>query len=171
MRELLFCNSLGLKYWSYFLKRQLLPHLFRTFPKLNGSCAHLLHQVIKWHANVVALRNDADQLRTVFFMNHLLCMIWITSHLKQCMRRREVLEIQAIRSNDPNDWRAFKNCRNSVNNEIKLTKQRYYKEAFYECVGNQRKTWGVINEFTSRKSKSSFVNEIKCEGVSIIDSP
>ena len=33
-----------------------------------------------------------------------------------------------------------------------------------------RKTWGVINELTSRKSKSSFVNEIKCEGVLIADS-
>ena len=65
-----------------------------------------------------------------------------------------------------------KNCRNSVNNELKLAKQRYYKleRAFHECVGNPRKTWGIINEFTSRKSKSSFVNEIKCEGVSITDS-
>jgi hypothetical protein len=33
-----------------------------------------------------------------------------------------------------------------------------------------RKTWGVINELTSRKSKSCFVNEIKCEGVLIADS-
>jgi hypothetical protein len=57
-----------------------------------------------------------------------------------------------------------------VNNEINLAKQRYYKEAFHECVGNPRKTWGVLNELTSRKSKSSFVNEIKCEGVLIADS-
>ena len=95
---------------------------------------------------------------------------WITSHLKQCMHRRDVLKILLDSLNDPNDWRAFKNCRNSVNNEIKLAKQRYYKEDFHECVGNPRKTWGVINELTSRKSKSSFVNEIKCEGVSITDS-
>ena len=64
---------------------------------------------------------------------------WITSHLKQCMHRRNVLKIQEIRSNDPNDSRAFKNCRNSVNNEIKLAKQRYYKEVFHECVGNRAK--------------------------------
>jgi hypothetical protein len=33
-----------------------------------------------------------------------------------------------------------------------------------------RKTWGVINELISRKSKGSFVNEIKCQGVLIADS-
>ena len=65
----------------------------------------------------------------------------------------------------------FKRCRNDVNNQIKLAKGDYYKKAFDGCVGDPNKTWGVINELTSRNSKSSFVKEIKLEDVTVTDSP
>ena len=83
------------------------------------------------------------------------------------MHKRDALNIKAIRSNDSADWHAFKCCRNDVNNQIKLAKENYYKKAFDECVGDQNKTWGVINELTSRKFRSSFVKEIKHEDVTV----
>ena len=52
-----------------------------------------------------------------------------------------------------------------------MAKENYYKKAFDEYVGNQNKTWRVINELTSRKFKSSFVKEIKHEDVTVTDSP
>ena len=96
---------------------------------------------------------------------------WITPHLKQCMLKRDASKITAIRSNDPADWHAFKRCCNHVNNQIKLAKENYYKKAFDESVRDPNKTWGAINELTSRKSKSSFVQEIKREDVTVTDSP
>ena len=77
---------------------------------------------------------------------------WITPHLKQCMYKRDASKITAIRSNGPADWHAFKRCRNDVNNQIKLAKENYYDE----CVGDPNKTWGVMNNLTSRSSKSSL---------------
>ena len=38
-------------------------------------------------------------------------------------------------------------------------------------MGDPTKAWGVINELTSRNSKSSFVKEIKLEDVTVTDSP
>ena len=61
---------------------------------------------------------------------------------------RDVLKRKAIRSKALSDWRVFKNCRNAVNNDVKLAKEMYYKNAFHENEGNSHKTWGIINELT-----------------------
>jgi len=95
---------------------------------------------------------------------------WITQQLKQRMHERNVLKLKAIRSNDPSDWRALKKCCNAVNNEVKLVKEMYYRNAFQENEGNSRKTWGIINKLTSRKSKNLHINEIKQNGTSTFNS-
>ena len=46
---------------------------------------------------------------------------WIMPQLKQCMHKRDALEIKAICSSDSADWHAFKCCHNDVNNQIKHT--------------------------------------------------
>ena len=80
---------------------------------------------------------------------------WITPQLERSMHDRDVLKL--ILSNDLSDWRVFKNCRNAVNNDVKLAKEMYYKNAFHENEGNSRKTWGIINDLTSRKSNNSHI--------------
>ena len=49
---------------------------------------------------------------------------WITS--QQRLHARDILKLKATRSGDPGDWRKFKKLRNTVNNEIKRTKECYY---------------------------------------------
>ena len=63
---------------------------------------------------------------------------------------RDILKIKAIRSKDIYDWAAFKKARNSVNNEIKFAKKAHYMNAFHENDSNVKKTWGTINELTSK---------------------
>ena len=46
----------------------------------------------------------------------------------------------------------------------------YYKNAFHENESNSRKTWGIINELTWRKSNNSHISEIKQNGISISNS-
>ena len=93
--------------------------------------------------------------------------MWITPQLKQSMHDRDVLKDKAIRSKALSDSRVFKNCRNAVNNNVKLAKEMYYKNAFHENDGNSRTTWRIIIELTSRKSNNSHISEIKQNGISI----
>ena len=82
---------------------------------------------------------------------------WITPELKRHMHERDILKIKAIRSKYIYDWAAFKKARNSVNNEIKFAKKAHYMNAFHENESNVKKTWGIINELTSRKQNNSHV--------------
>ena len=96
---------------------------------------------------------------------------WITPESKKHMHERDILKIKAIRSKDIYDWAAFRKARNSVNNEIKHAKKAYYMKAFHENESNVKKTWGIINELTSRKQNDSHIKEIKLNGSLVSDPP
>ena len=64
----------------------------------------------------------------------------------------------------------FKNCRNAVNKDVNLAKELYYKNTFHENEGNLHKTWGIINELSSRKYNNSQISEIKPNVISIRNS-
>ena len=95
---------------------------------------------------------------------------WITHELKKRMHERNILKIQATRSNDPNDWAIFKRIRNSVNNEIKHAKKLHYTNTRHENRNNSKKTWNIINDITSRKQRNCQIKEIKQNGISITQS-
>ena len=85
------------------------------------------------------------------------------------MHGRDIQKIKAIRSKDPTDWVVFKKLRNSVNNDIKLAKESYYKNAFCKSEKNLKKTWSTI-ELTSRKTNEQHINEIKLNESTLSDS-
>ena len=89
---------------------------------------------------------------------------WITTILKKRMNCRDRLKRKAIKTNDPSIWNQFRTMRNQVNRDIHTAKQAYYKNAFNNCSGDQRKTWKTINELTSRKSNKTVINEIDYNG-------
>ena len=86
------------------------------------------------------------------------------------MHEGDILKLKASRSNDANDWLAFKLCRNSVNTEIKQLKESYYKNALHENKGDSRQTWRIINELMSRKPTNNCIKNIKNNGRLIGDS-
>ena len=86
------------------------------------------------------------------------------------MHDRDIQKVKAIRSKSPIDWATFKKYRNSVNDDIKNAKQLYYNNAFYENEKNNRKTWSIINELTSRKQRDTRISEITLNGRTIGDS-
>ena len=69
---------------------------------------------------------------------------WITPLLMRRMHEQDIQKIKAIRSKDPTDWVVFKKLRNSVNNDIKLAKESYYKNAFCESEKNLKKTGALL---------------------------
>ena len=54
--------------------------------------------------------------------------------------------------------------RNQVNSKIKMTKEFYFKSAFFNSKGNHRKTWQIINELTSKNSSNLSVKEVEVDG-------
>ena len=44
--------------------------------------------------------------------------------------------------------------------KIKRAKETHYKTAFQEHENNTKKTWGMINELTSRKQNNCHVKEV-----------
>ena len=95
---------------------------------------------------------------------------WITAHWKQRMHNRDTLNIKAIKSNDRHDWANFKRMRNKVNTEIKAAKELFYNNKFTETNGDQRKTWQIIHDLTSRKAANLSIREINLNGTSISES-
>ena len=63
----------------------------------------------------------------------------------------------------------LKRCRNSVDTEIKQTKESYYKNALHANEGDFRQTWRIINELT-RKATNCCVKDIENDDKTICDS-
>ena len=96
----------------------------------------------------------------------------ITPQLKKRLHERDIFKFMK------SDW--FGKCwwlaliqeiRNSTNSEVKFAKKVYFDNAFKENQGDLRNTQRIINELTSRKSKSSFVKEIKLNNGNSIHDP
>lgn len=70
---------------------------------------------------------------------------WITPQLKERLHERDLSKIKAIRSNNSNDWRNFKNLRDVVNNEITLAKEICYNDVLNTNNGDSRLTYHLAN--------------------------
>ena len=122
------CNSLLYGLPQYQIKK--LQHVLNAAARLltrTGKYEHIIYifsTVIGRHAPLRSKRVRSSKSP------------WITSHLKQRMHERDILKKKAIRSNDPNDWTIFTKYRNSVNSEIKQSKESYYVNSFRENEGN-----------------------------------
>ena len=94
---------------------------------------------------------------------------WITPILKKRFRKRNVLKIKAIHSNNASDWSIYKKFKNSVTDEIRKAKEIYYVNSLNDSKGNPRDTWKIINNLMSRRSINPSIKEIKVNGVSVHD--
>ena len=56
------------------------------------------------------------------------------------MHARNILNLEAVRSKNADDWLKYKKCRNTVNNEMKQVKEQYYKNALQDNERDTRKT-------------------------------
>jgi len=87
---------------------------------------------------------------------------WFTNDLIVKIRNRNYLKRKAISSGDNHLWTQYKKARNNTNNAIKQTKKQYFVENLEIHKNDQRKTWSLLNELTSRKPKNdSTVSQLK----------
>jgi hypothetical protein len=53
--------------------------------------------------------------------------------------------------------------------KIKLAKNKYYKNSFENCVGDIKKTWGLLKKLLSQNSNRKPIKKIICDGMEIVD--
>jgi hypothetical protein len=84
------------------------------------------------------------------------------------MFHRDYLKKKAISSRDPQIWYQYRQTKNYINNEIKKTKQAYYKNNLDLKKGNLKKTWKIVNELSSRNvCKTNRIAQLKIAGQEI----
>ena len=69
---------------------------------------------------------------------------WITSQLKQTMRKRDFLKKIAIQTGVTLIWQQYKYSRNRLNNEIKKVKSQYFTDNLEPNKKNQKSTWKLL---------------------------
>ena len=97
---------------------------------------------------------------------------WINSVILRKIKHRNDLFCRKKADPDNNYLKsAYNRFRNSVNRDIKTSKQKYYNSYFENCQNNIKKTWKGINELISSIAKSPVkVNQIKSNDT-LIDDP
>lgn len=96
---------------------------------------------------------------------------WLTSEIRQQLRNRDYLKKKAMSSDSNSAWSQYKKARNQTNNALKRAKREYFTQNLAKCKKDQRKTWNLLNELTSRKAnKTTIVNELKYNDKTIASS-
>ena len=84
------------------------------------------------------------------------------------MHERDYLKRKAALADNQTLWKEYKVARNHTNNEIRKAKQKYFATNLENAKTNSRKTWKLINEFSSRNcNEYSNITEIKVDGKTI----
>ena len=96
---------------------------------------------------------------------------WINNTILIKIKHRN--ELFRKKKEDPNNRhlrQTYNKFRNSVNRDIKKSKERYYLKYFQNCKSNMKKTWKGINDLIRSSNKSSTINQIQHNNTLINDS-
>ncbi|CAB3999680.1 Hypothetical predicted protein [Paramuricea clavata] len=93
---------------------------------------------------------------------------WLTNEIKQMSYRRDYLKKQSIKLRSAYYDKAYKRCKNKLNNLIKETKQEYFRDKLSNAK-NSKESWRTINVLLNKKPKTSEVKELDINGQLITD--
>uniref|UniRef100_A0A1A8N7A3 Reverse transcriptase domain-containing protein n=1 Tax=Nothobranchius pienaari TaxID=704102 RepID=A0A1A8N7A3_9TELE len=104
---------------------------------------NLLTKVINKHAPMrkQAVRNVASP--------------WLDKELKERMRQRDKLKLEAIKTNQLETWCGYRKIRNIVTKLNKNKKQLYYQRRIIEAKLDHAKVWGALNELMRVKERKA----------------
>ena len=81
---------------------------------------------------------------------------WMNHHLFKLINKRRKLHIKCKKEPFNTPLHTFYHSfRNSVTNEIKTAKTKFYKKEFDKCKNNQNEKWKFINKLLNKGSKNS----------------
>jgi hypothetical protein len=99
------------------------------------------------------------------------CAPWLNKNLKELMFKRDALKRKASITSLPDDWRNYKQIKNTVNIAIKSAKSAYFDNKFNSCKGDIKKTWKTLNNLLSRKTNQSTTIKNLATGHSELNDP
>ena len=83
--------------------------------------------------------------------------------LDLAMYERDWLKKKVSETQRPDDWKACKTKKLTVNKKVKKTKKDYYKHQIEGASGNLKATWKILNDLMGKKSDSTQINDLKTE--------
>ena len=95
---------------------------------------------------------------------------WITQEILTKINHRN--ELFRKKKEDPDNQhlkQVYNKFRNSVNRDIKKSKEKYYLNYFENCKNNMKKTWKGTNELILPKHKLSTITQIQHNNTIIND--
>ena len=88
---------------------------------------------------------------------------YFDNDIKQNLQTKQNLLKHAMTTNDPNDWRNFKNFRNNLTRLIDKAKTKFYGDKF----SNSNDKWQTLKNLTESK-KNTSPNNIIFNNISIL---
>jgi len=86
---------------------------------------------------------------------------WLTKGILISIAKKNILyKKQFNATNSSNIIKEYKTHRNKLTDIKELSKQNYYKHAFQKCSRDTKRTWKLVNEIISIKSKSQQNNKL-----------
>ena len=89
--------------------------------------------------------------------------------LLQSMRERDHHQNKAHKTNSAYHWRKYRELKNYVTNQVKLTKSNYYQNLINSNKDNPAALWKTLNEITSRDKSKTTPSCIISDDVSVND--
>ena len=77
------------------------------------------------------------------------CVILVNIYLKEflnAIRERDFLLKRASLTQNPDDWKAFKDKRNSTNKLKNTLKQTFYHDSFQDSKDNPKELWKKVKQ-------------------------
>ena len=93
---------------------------------------------------------------------------WLTNEIKHMSYHRDYLKKQSIKQRSTDYDKAYKRCKNKLNNLIKETKNEYFRNKLSNAK-NSKESWPTINELLNKKPKTTEVKELDINGQLVTD--
>ena len=80
---------------------------------------------------------------------------FVTEHIRELMKTRDVYQKLARRTKDPLAWNAFKNFNREVKREIRMEEKRYVMEQVSSNKNNSNSLWKTIRSCLPKRSRNA----------------
>lgn len=95
---------------------------------------------------------------------------WVTPDLIKLIKYRDNAYKCYKKNPDNIQLKAnFRSLKNSVNNQIKILKNKFFRNKWQQAGENSKKQWNIINSFVKSSSCKDSVNELEIDGKIVTD--
>ena len=159
-RNLKFLSSKEKQYFLTSLRSKIED--IKSIPDVNSQCMLL-------NNNIISVLDEYAPKKPLKDNKVRLCP-WSNNRVKNILSRRDA----AMRKhkNEPENIRLkerFHSLRNRATNAIRCAKKEYYSKKVDESIGDPKKLFKLINDFTGKNKKNSFVSKLKINNKMIED--